>query len=73
MEFHRFLRRAITCTDDELVLWIFNLEQQEIFEGRQSITDIDALDRWREIRKCLVVLRVELLERSHENDRRVSG
>lgn len=72
MKFHQFLRRAMTCTNDELIEWIFNLEQQEIFEGRYSITDIGAVDRYQEIRKCLVVLRVELIERNHEKERKVS-
>lgn len=65
MKFHQFLRRAYDCNDTELVEWINRLEQQEKFEGSQSITDTSAAKRYQEIRKRLVVLRIELLERSH--------
>lgn len=65
MEFHQFLRRAYDCTDTELVEWIFRLEQEEISEGSQSIADTGAVARYNEVRKKLVVLRIELLERSH--------
>lgn len=64
MEFHQFLKRADTCTDTELVEWIFRLEQDEIREGSQSIADTGAVARYREVRKQLVILRIELFERS---------
>lgn len=66
MEFHWFLRRAMTCTEDELIEWIFRLEQEEIALRCQSITNEQALSAYRIVRKHLVVLRVELIARGHE-------
>lgn len=65
MEIGEFLRRSMACTDSELIEWIWSLEEQEKVEGRQSITSVAALDRYRLVRQRLVILRVELLVRSH--------
>lgn len=65
MKRNQVLKLASHCTVDELEAWVFRLEQEERDLGRQSITNVAAVDRYREIRKRLVVLRIELIESGH--------